>query len=148
MAGVQRRMWNRTPSFYHTLTQTKVLAIVIEVILAISVLVIHSLAYPENCRKILWEIGGEAGWNSNPRLRIYFYANYQDPPEIPLAWTQKLSQANLGVALVAVSACIAKLVLTFFNQSDTLVFAFYDILLSTLWLWSVIAQSSGDFSDA
>jgi hypothetical protein len=52
----------------------------------------------------------------------------------------RLSQANLGVALVAViSARIAKLVLTFFNQSDTLSFAFYDIFLSTLWLWSVIA---------
>ena len=60
----------------------------------------------------------------------------------------RLSQANLGVALVAVSARIAKLVLTFFNQSDTLSFAFYDILLSTLWLWSVIVQSSRDISDA
>lgn len=40
-------------------------------------------------RTELWSIGGEQGWNSNPKLRIYFYANHREPPEIPFLWTER-----------------------------------------------------------
>ncbi len=46
-------------------------------------------AYTNELRTTLWATGGEQGWNSNPRLRIYFYANHQEPPEIPFLWTER-----------------------------------------------------------
>jgi len=39
-------------------------------------------------RDLLWEAGGTQGWNSDPSLRTYFYANHQEPPEIPTIWSQ------------------------------------------------------------
>lgn len=45
-------------------------------------------------RTELWSIGGEQGWNSNLKLRIYFYANHREPPEIPLLWTERYVQAS------------------------------------------------------
>jgi hypothetical protein len=53
-------------------------------------LFLFSYGYPETVRKSLWEEGGLKLFNSNPRLRIYFYANYLEPPEIPYIWSQKL----------------------------------------------------------
>jgi hypothetical protein len=45
--------------------------------------------YPNKTRMALWEEGGAQGFNSNPNLRIYFYANHLDPPEIPFIWSQR-----------------------------------------------------------
>ncbi|KAI1120955.1 hypothetical protein F5Y10DRAFT_257359 [Nemania abortiva] len=148
MSTLRRRtgsIWTR--SFKRNLSRIQLVAFVIEFILAIAAVIIHSIAYPESFRKTLWEIGGEAGWNSNPKLRIYFYANYRQPPEIPLLWTQRLSETNLSVALIATSVFFARLVLVFFDYAGSLCSILYDILLSALWLYSILAQSSGDLSD-
>lgn len=48
-------------------------------------------AYPDRYRSILWLTGGVEGWNSNPELRIYFYANHKEAPEIPWIWTQRFA---------------------------------------------------------
>jgi len=53
-------------------------------------LFLFSYGYPETVRNSLWEEGGLKLFNSNPRLRIYFYANHLEPPEIPYIWSQKL----------------------------------------------------------
>ncbi|OTB01685.1 hypothetical protein M426DRAFT_25449 [Hypoxylon sp. CI-4A] len=107
-------------------------------------------AYPERFRKTLWEIGGENGWNSNPRLRIYFYANYQQPPEIPLIWTQHLSESNLAVSILTAAIFSAKVALTYFGVSPLIYRLFgvgNDMVLSGFWMYSVIAQSSSDLTD-
>lgn len=44
--------------------------------------------YPDKIRTALWEEGGTLGYNSDPKQRIYFYANYKTPPDIPYIWTQ------------------------------------------------------------
>ncbi|KAI2617659.1 hypothetical protein GGS26DRAFT_397405 [Hypomontagnella submonticulosa] len=107
-------------------------------------------AYPERFRKTLWEIGGENGWNSNPRLRIYFYANYEQPPEIPLIWTQRLSESNLAIAVLAATICSARIVLACFGVTprfSRLFNAVNDVLLAGFWMYSVVAQSSSDLTD-
>lgn len=60
-----------------------------EFILALVTFYVFCSAYPDRYRSRLWSFGGEKGWNSDPAMRIYFYANYEEPPEIPLIWSQK-----------------------------------------------------------
>jgi hypothetical protein len=66
-------------------------AIVGEFVLAFASLSLFLGAYvsPDEHREALWLDGGESGWNSDPRQRIYFYANYKEPPPIPLIWGQR-----------------------------------------------------------
>ncbi|OHW95338.1 hypothetical protein CSPAE12_06028 [Colletotrichum incanum] len=53
-------------------------------------------------REKLWEYGGVKGWNSNPNHRVYSYANYEEPPEIPLIWSP--SERLIATALEAIKA--------------------------------------------
>lgn len=57
--------------------------------LSVSVTALSSAAYAGDFSSKLWENGGAEGWNSDPRQRIYFYANYQEPPEIPTIWSEQ-----------------------------------------------------------
>jgi hypothetical protein len=50
---------------------------------------LFSYGYPDTTRMNLWEEGGAQLFNSDPKLRIYFYANYREPPKIPYIWSQK-----------------------------------------------------------
>jgi hypothetical protein len=59
-----------------------------EAALVIVNLVLFSYGYPDASRTALWEEGGSQEFNSDPSLRIYFYANYSEPPEIPFIWSQ------------------------------------------------------------
>lgn len=56
--------------------------------LLLSVLLLGLLASGREDGDTLWEAGGAEGWNSDPEQRVYFYANYEQPPEIPLVWSQ------------------------------------------------------------
>ncbi|KAI1205203.1 uncharacterized protein F4807DRAFT_443856 [Annulohypoxylon truncatum] len=129
----------------------KALLVFTEFSLAITTMSLLCCAYPERFRKTLWEIGGENGWNSNPRLRIYFYANYQQPPEIPLVWTQRLSESNLAISVLATAVCSARIELSYFNLRpgfSRLFEVMNDMLLSGFWAYSVAAQSSSDLTDS
>jgi hypothetical protein len=61
---------------------------IIEAALVVINLVLFSYGYPDALRTALWEEGGSKGFNSDPNLRIYFYANYLNPPAIPFIWSQ------------------------------------------------------------
>ncbi|KAI0834408.1 hypothetical protein F5Y06DRAFT_279187 [Hypoxylon sp. FL0890] len=129
---------------------SKAILLVAEFGLVITTMSLLCCAYPERFRKTLWEIGGENGWNSNPRLRIYFYANYQQPPEIPLVWTQRLSESNLAISVLATAICLARITLSCFSVTSglsRLFDAMNDLLLSGFWMYSVVAQSSSDLTD-
>ena len=82
------------------------LLLILEALLCYTLLVLFALAYPDQYRTKLWENGGEMGWNSNPKLRIYFYANHKEPPEIRLIWTQRFVASSnvigIGFSLTAV----------------------------------------------
>ncbi|KAI1133985.1 hypothetical protein F5Y05DRAFT_249496 [Hypoxylon sp. FL0543] len=126
----------------------KTVLLAIELSLVIVTMSLLCCAYPEWFRKTLWEIGGEHGWNSNPRLRIYFYANHQQPPEIPLVWTQ--GESNLAISVLATAICLARIISSCFRVTSgfsRLLDAMNDMLLSGFWMYSVVAQSSSDLTD-
>ncbi|KAK0753780.1 hypothetical protein B0T18DRAFT_313879 [Schizothecium vesticola] len=98
-------------------------------------------------RTALWTIGGQQGWNSNPRLRIYFYANHQEPPEIPFLWTESLAESLLGIAIVNAVVWMTRAALACSGVNMPLVGALYDLLLSGLWTFGVNSQMSSDLTD-
>ncbi|KAK2054400.1 hypothetical protein LY76DRAFT_522625 [Colletotrichum caudatum] len=98
-------------------------------------------------REKLWEYGGIEGWNSNPNYRVYFYANYEEPPEIPLIWSQSLTDATLAVALLSLVLLAARATMAYFGHMSRAVSLIYDALLIFFWLHSIDSQVSGDFSD-
>lgn len=63
---------------------------VVELSIKLLIFALFLSAYPDRYRSLLWATGGTEGWNSDPELRIYFYANHQEPPEIPWIWKQRL----------------------------------------------------------
>lgn len=68
---------------------TQIFALAAEFMVVVPTLVLFAVIYADDLRTTLWEIGGDKGWNSDPRLRIYFYANHREPPEIPFIWSQR-----------------------------------------------------------
>ncbi|KAK8876880.1 hypothetical protein PGQ11_001826 [Apiospora arundinis] len=128
-----------------TITQATLTGL--ELLFSIITFVLFCSAYPDQYRTRLWEIGGENGWNSNPRLRIYFYANYEEPPEIPYVWSQSLTDSALAIATLSLVLCITRIILSFYTFMMPALGLFYDLVLAISWYYSVHAQSSGDFSD-
>lgn len=49
-------------------------------------LALFGIASPNLYRTILWRVGGEMGFNSDPSTVLYAYANYQ-PVTIPAVWS-------------------------------------------------------------
>jgi hypothetical protein len=49
-------------------------------------LALFGIASPNLYRTILWRIGGEKGFNSEPSFVLYSYANYR-PVATPLVWS-------------------------------------------------------------
>lgn len=62
---------------------------VVELVLVITLVSVFAYACRGQYRSKLWEDGGIHGWNSDPRQRVYYYANYHDPPPIPLIWDEE-----------------------------------------------------------
>lgn len=65
------------------------LVLSIELVVVVIALSVFAYGYTNNLRTALWTTGGEQGWNSNPRLRIYFFANHREPPAVPFIWTER-----------------------------------------------------------
>lgn len=55
----------------------------------------------------LWEAGGRNEWNSDPKMRIYFYANHKEPPDIPMIWSQEYvdSTSSKGLCVCEAEQC-------------------------------------------
>ena len=67
----------------------------LDILISLQAVTLFGFAYPSRFRVALWENGGVEGWNSIPNLRIYYYANHREPPEIPLLWTQEYCSSSL-----------------------------------------------------
>ncbi|KAI1422447.1 hypothetical protein F5Y12DRAFT_616030 [Xylaria sp. FL1777] len=139
--------WIRKRAVHHPIDPLQIISITIEFVLACTALGLLLTVYPESFRETLWLIGGEAGWNSNPRLRIYFYANYKEPPEIAFIWTHSLDVVNLGTSIISLAVALTRIFFAYFHMTARASNAFYDLLLLALWTYSVSIQLSGDYSD-
>jgi hypothetical protein len=60
---------------------------VVEFLLTVAVLTLYGIADPNTYRTRLWQNGADAGFNSDPSIVLYSYANYK-PIKTPLVWSQ------------------------------------------------------------
>lgn len=125
----------------------EIFALLVELIIVVCTLSLYGTAHARDLRATLWDIGGQHGWNSNPRLRVYFHANHQEPPEIPLVWSPRFSASSLAIAVVGTVVCITKATLLYFRVSFVSINALYDVALSILWAYSASSQLSSDLTD-
>ncbi|EHA51839.1 hypothetical protein MGG_05819 [Pyricularia oryzae 70-15] len=123
------------------------IAIGLELLFSLVVLLVTCKAYPDKYRTLLWSIGGERGWNSNLDLRSYFYANHREPPEVPLIWTQSLTDSTMAIAVLSFVLCLARVVLRYYDAAFLAIDVLYDGLLAALWYYNVASQSSPDLTD-
>ncbi|KAM0433292.1 hypothetical protein ACHAPT_004168 [Fusarium lateritium] len=128
-------------------TKIPLALILIEMTISLMAVILFGLAYPDRFRSRLWENGGEEGWNSNPNKRIYFYANHQEPPVVPLLWKQRLTDSNFAIAILGLVIFVARAIMSHLDYLPRYVSALYDALLLCLWTVSLDSQASGDLSD-
>lgn len=67
--------------------RTETLLFSIELCFSLTVTTLFMVEYIDDFKRQIWANGGAEGWNSDPKQRIYFYANFKKPPDIPLIWT-------------------------------------------------------------
>ncbi|KAK2772615.1 hypothetical protein CKAH01_13911 [Colletotrichum kahawae] len=130
-------------------TQGLALLLLLESMVVLVALALFGIAYPDRFRSRLWRNGGEEGWCSNPRLRIYFYANYEEPPEIPLIWSQRLTTSNAATAVLSLAVLFARITIAALRYDARWTNTAYDVVLAALWAWSAAAQGGGaDLTDS
>lgn len=59
-----------------------------ELVGTVACLVVFALAQPDLYRTLFWQIGYDNGWNSNPNMILYAYANHVPLPTVPFVWSQ------------------------------------------------------------
>ena len=53
----------------------------------VPILVLFGIQQPDLYRTKFWQIGYNEGFNSNPNMILYAYANHRPLPKIPLVWS-------------------------------------------------------------
>ncbi|XP_014560979.1 hypothetical protein COCVIDRAFT_33999 [Bipolaris victoriae FI3] len=128
-------------------------AMLVDLILAITLISLFASAYPDRFRTALWRNGGSEGWNSDPQQRVYDYANYRESPPMPLIWDQSSTMFHLVIAVIALFVWIVRFQVNCLSgyvldlHASIMTNAIYDILLVGLYASSAVLQNSGDFSD-
>ncbi len=98
---ILRRPWRIRKPYYFTMGP--------ELLTIVALLVLFGLAQPDTYRTTMWEIGFENGFNSNPNMILYAYANHEPLPTVPFVWSQRcallpLSQSRYPANLLSFAA--------------------------------------------
>ncbi|EMR84399.1 hypothetical protein BcDW1_6909 [Botrytis cinerea BcDW1] len=126
----------------------RVYFMLIEAQLIITIICLFLVGYPAATRKALWEEGGEHGFNSDPKMRIYFYANYVQPPEIPYIWSRRCTEFNLAAGIFALCLFLTRQLLAMAVSISTRMEVYLLSCVLLFWTMSCIGQRSPDYSDA
>ncbi|TGO33292.1 hypothetical protein BHYA_0254g00070 [Botrytis hyacinthi] len=119
----------------------------IEVHIIIIIISLFLIGYPDATRKALWEEGGQHGFNSDPKMRIYFYANYLQPPEIPFIWSRRCTEFNLAAGIFTLCLFLTRQLLALATSIGTLTEIYLISCVLLFWVLSCIGQRSPDYSD-
>lgn len=77
---ILRRPWRHRKIYYYTMIP--------ELATIVALLVLFGLAQPNTYRTLMWQIGYNNGFNSNPNMILYAYANHVPLPTVPFVWSQ------------------------------------------------------------
>ncbi|KAI6780656.1 uncharacterized protein J7T54_001160 [Emericellopsis cladophorae] len=121
--------------------------LVAESCLSSAALVVFTAVFVGDYRMKAWLNGGGEGWNSDPAKRVYFYANFKEPPEIPTIWTQDLSKATLGMAILTVVWLFVHSIASRHNYLSLGATLACETFITLLWIYITLEQCSSDLTD-
>lgn len=118
-----------------------------ELLLVIAVLVLFGISQPDAYRTLLWKIGHEYKFNSSPTMILYAYANHRPLPEIPLVWSQTLTNYNVAISIVSLFTLLGKMIATIMKVYYPILGLVLNISLVGLYSVSVYGQVGPDYAD-
>ncbi|OCK81707.1 hypothetical protein K432DRAFT_381065 [Lepidopterella palustris CBS 459.81] len=120
--------------------------LILEFPFTVANLALFGIASPNLYRTILWQEGGEHGFNSDPSTILYAYANYQ-PVKIPVVWSSFNTQFNLVIGVLSMFIYLTKFTMFILHVFYPIVSLFTHFLLVALWAVSVHVQTAPDTID-
>jgi len=109
-------------------------------------LALFGIASPNLYRTILWRVGGEMGFNSDPSTVLYAYANYR-PVNIPLVWSSFATQYHLVIGVVCMFFWLVKATFWLLKVFFPILSLLLHIGLMCLWAYGIHIQTSPDTID-
>ncbi|OLN84414.1 hypothetical protein CCHL11_05923 [Colletotrichum chlorophyti] len=119
----------------------------LELIGLVPLLVLFGIAQPDLYRTKLWEVGHAYGFNSNPDMILYAYANYEPLPKIPFVWTRTLTDFNVALSIITLFLLLTKLVAFIMKFWFPMLAAGLNLALVALYTVSVYGQMGPDHAD-
>ncbi|KAL2756574.1 hypothetical protein ACRALDRAFT_1069365 [Sodiomyces alcalophilus JCM 7366] len=118
-----------------------------ELLCLIPLLVLHGIAQPDTWRTTMWQVGYDHGWNSDPRMVLYAYANYRPLPTIPMVWSQFITDFNVAITIVSLFTLLVKMVAFIMHVLYPLFATLIHVGLVAIWTVSVYGQMGPDHAD-
>ncbi|KAK1702911.1 hypothetical protein BDP67DRAFT_258836 [Colletotrichum lupini] len=113
----------------------------------VPLLVLFGIAQPDLYRTKLWEVGHAYGFNSNPKMILYAYANYEPYPKVPFVWTRTLTDFNVAISVITLFLLLTKLVAFIMKFWFPLLAAGINVAMVALYTVSVYGQMGPDHAD-
>ncbi|TQN70605.1 hypothetical protein CSHISOI_04863 [Colletotrichum shisoi] len=113
----------------------------------VPLLVLFGIAQPDLYRTKLWEVGYHNHFNSNPKMILYAYANYEPYPNVPFVWTRTLTDFNVAISVITLFILLVKLVAFIMKFWFPLLAAGLNLAMVALYTVSVYGQMGPDHAD-
>ncbi|KAI1431120.1 hypothetical protein GGR50DRAFT_681138 [Xylaria sp. CBS 124048] len=136
---VLRRKWPSTAAMW--------IMIIAELGVTVALLVLTSLAQPDKYRTKLWRAGYELGFNSNPSIIAFAYANGRPPPTIPFVWSSTITEFNVAIAIISLFFLITRLIAFIMDYWFPIIVLPLNIALVALYAASLGGQAGSDYLD-
>ncbi|CAK7568684.1 MAG: hypothetical protein SEPTF4163_006684 [Sporothrix epigloea] len=115
--------------------------------LIVGLLVLFGLAQPNTYRTLMWQIGFDNGFNSNPNMILYAYANHQPLPAVPFVWSQTLTNFNVAISVLSLFVLLAKMIGLIMHVFFPVIGLAISIIMTSFYTASVYGQCGPDYAD-
>ncbi|KAI0468510.1 hypothetical protein F4859DRAFT_205991 [Xylaria cf. heliscus] len=136
---ILKRKWPSTAAMW--------IMMIVELALTVTLLVLTALAQPDTYRTKLWRAGYQLGFNSNPSLIAFAYANGQTPPKIPFVWSRTLTDFNVAIAIISLFFLITRLIAFIMDFWYPIIILPINIAFVALYAASLGGQAGPDYLD-
>jgi len=119
---------------------------ILEFPLTVAGLALYGIADPNTYRTLLWQEGANNGWNSDPSVILYAYANYKPIP-VPTPWAQFITDYNVVIIVLSMFFLLAKCVMYITDVLPPVASAVLHAILVVLYAYSISQQAGPDMSD-
>ncbi|TPX19096.1 uncharacterized protein E0L32_011257 [Thyridium curvatum] len=129
----------------------------------VPILVLFGIAQPDMYRTTMWRIGNANGWNSNPNMILYAYANHRPlpirmvsnvslffffrprPPQPP--GHLRLTNFNVAISVISLFMLLVKMIGFIMKVWYPLVGGLISLALTALYVASMVGQMGPDHAD-